>query len=133
MNNDLNELINQLDQLHLERQEINQREQQLLRDLRQAQRAQAPNAPPPPPANNPRNPPLYRVGDLVYITNRLGPAQVFGRRINGGDRGGTVTRFTPNNNRVYLTTFNGYETWRQVRNVRRITQAEADQLRQQGQ
>jgi transcription antitermination factor NusG len=67
----------------------------------------------------PRNT-TYKVGDRVRITN--GVTVPFARNANERDRTATVRYTKPHNEhtKVYITTDNGFRTWRLEKNLRRI-------------
>ena len=68
------------------------------------------------------------VGDTVYITNRIRHVP-FGRQSTHADRAATIDRII--NGRVYVTTFNGFQTWRLDNNLRTLTQEEARDIRRE--
>lgn len=67
----------------------------------------------------------FTVGQRVYITNRIGHVPLT-RRTTLKDRAGTVQRVTKS--RVYITTYNGNETWRIPGNVRQLTNEEHEEI-----
>ena len=120
------EIITQLEQLRVTRIQTEERERQLLRDLRALTRNGDDTRAPAPARGAAQH---FPRGSLVYITNRLGATHIFRHRAS--DRAGTVTRTSDDGDRVYLTTFNGFETWRAPANLVRLTQTEADRIRHQ--
>ena len=127
-NNAVREIIAELERLQITREETDQRERQLIDRLRAIEEDREDADGTEPQAAHPAAVD-FAPGDFVAITNRLGPGHVFGRRARATDRAGTVTKRTIRPDRVYLTTFNGYRTWRASQNVRRLTQAEVNQIR----
>ena len=79
----------------------------------------------PPPAAPRQGPPpargRYSVGQRVFIENRIRHVP-FSRRANPSDRAATVQRVTED--RIYITTYNGYETWRHPSNIRSLSEQE---------
>jgi hypothetical protein len=109
--NDIVAIIEELRQLRI-------RELQVLSNLEAtiANNRQQQDQEPPAPANRGvffGNP--YRVGDRVYITNRL-TRKPRHRVTNEGDRISTVTKVFAT--RVEITTVNGQKTWRIPSNLR---------------
>jgi hypothetical protein len=66
--------------------------------------------------------PVFRVGQPVYITNRITHTGIV-RRATNADRAAIVTHFT-STGRVGIRTFNGYNTNRQPTNLRPLTPEE---------
>jgi hypothetical protein len=64
--------------------------------------------------------PLFQVGDLVFITNKI--RRPINRPVNNGDRTAVVTKVSLN--RIDLRTSNGSYTWRAPQNLQLRTQDE---------
>jgi hypothetical protein len=70
--------------------------------------------------------PVFRIGQQVYITNRITHTGLV-RRATNADRAATVTHFT-STGRVGVRTYNGYSTNRQPSNLRVLTPEETISL-----
>jgi hypothetical protein len=70
--------------------------------------------------------PVFRIGQQVYITNRITHTGLV-RRATNADRAATVTHFT-STGRVGVRTYNGYNTNRQPSNLRALTPEETISL-----
>jgi len=125
----INRITQQLEQLQLERSRLEQEERILLAELRTLG-GEEPD-PSEQQQQNQQDESRFRRGDTVYITNRLGAGHAFGRRARATDRAAVITGISTHPNRVYLTTFNGYRTWRLPDNLRRINAEEAARIRRE--
>jgi hypothetical protein len=122
----LNQLIERLQQLHLEQERILTALENIVAD-----NEPAPAAVPVPPVPVPPVSPIatvvataagddiepvavFHIGQRVYITNRIN--QVLVRRATEADRTAIVTHFTAT--RVAIRTINGYHTHRHPKNLR---------------
>jgi hypothetical protein len=133
----LNQLIDRLQQLHLEQERILAALENIIANSADSESESAPvPAPAPVPVPVPVAPttpiavpvpvlrepasPLaptvaaFHVGQRVYITNRINHVLV--RRATEADRTAIVTHFTPS--RVAIRTINGYHTHRHPKNLR---------------
>lgn len=119
---DIESIIQRLKELQVHRDHIREEERQLLARAEDLLRptSQTGRVSPEP---NPRREttPTFRTGEKVYITNRI-------RHVPGtrhailADRACVVQRTTPD--RVYIRTYNGYETWRAANNLRLLSESE---------
>ena len=128
----LNQLIENLQHLHLEQERIQERILQNLQDIAarvdaddeatntnivdddtepvaEAVAVPVPIAVPVPPVS-----PVFRIGQRVYITNRIN--HVLLRRATEDDRIAIVTHFTQS--RIAIRTINGYHTYRHPKYLR---------------
>ena len=128
----LNQLIENLQHLHLEQERIQERILQNLQDIAarvdaddeatntnivdddtepvaEAVAVPVPIAVPVPPVS-----PVFRIGQRVYITNRINHVLI--RRATEDDRTAIVTHFTAS--RVAIRTINGFRTHRDPKNLR---------------
>ena len=70
----------------------------------------------------------FKYGDKVLITNTVRHVPIT-RRVTSADRAGTISR-PITSNRIYLETINGHETWRAKKNLKRLTVAEFENLKE---
>lgn len=135
---DIQTIIERLNSLSLERQRIAEKERAL---LRQATLLTSNTGGQPDPAQHGRGGRIspiedefvdaeeeegvFEVGDHIYIENRIRHVP-FRLRPAPQDRTGIEHRVTED--RVYLRTYNGYDTWRNSRNVRRLSESERENL-----
>jgi len=134
----VSQLIERLHQLHLQRVDIANEEATIIRTLRNRTGAAGND-------NNggdsPGGPPAagvaavivedavgFQPGDNVFITNII--THVVTRIATGADRAAVVVR-TTSAGRVVIRTFNGYQTNRIPRNLRRLNAAEVSVYRSQ--
>jgi hypothetical protein len=132
----LNQLIDRLQQLHLEQERILAALENIIADSESEPAPVPVPVPVPVPAPVPVHPstpvavPLpaprepaspvtptvaaFHIGQRVYITNRINHVLV--RRATEADRTAIVTHFTPS--RVAIRTINGYHTHRHPKNLR---------------
>ena len=103
-NRDVEDITTRLQQLQLQRESILREEQELLRRLT---------------GETTREPEGIAVGDRVFIENRISHVPL-GRRATPKDCAAIVQRVDPK--RIYITTYNGYSTWRAPTNLRRLTE-----------
>lgn len=108
----------ELDRLLRELRTLQIRTERVLTDI-EALRRPLRQAPPFPPLSESVPPPLFLVGDYVYIRNQVRHIPN-GRRVTPADRAAIVERVT--GNRVEIQTANGYRTWRVEHNLRPITE-----------
>ena len=69
----------------------------------------------------------YERGNFVFIHNTICHMPIT-HRATTADRAGRVTSVTQHPPRVYLTMFNGYETWRHPDNIHRIMDQEEQEI-----
>lgn len=122
---DLESLIERLHQLRLERQRILNEEERTIASLRDLTRSRARRqhqnrGVSPDPTEHP-HPGVFEVGQHVYIDNRIRHVPLT-RRTTPADRAAVVARVTVD--RIYIQTYNGYETWRHPGNLRHLTDRE---------
>jgi hypothetical protein len=128
----LNQLIERLQQLHLEQERILTALENIVAEDNEPAPAAVPVPPVPvPPAPVPPVSPIatvvataagddielvavFHIGQRVYITNRINHVLV--RHVTEADRTAIVTHFTPS--RVAIRTINGYHTHRDPKNLR---------------
>ena len=122
--NELHQLVEDLRELHLKSERI-------IRRIDQISREKAPNKPTPKAKaeGDSAKPTDFKYGDKVFITNTIRHIPLT-RRATVEDRAGTVSR-PITSNRIYLTTIKGEETWRLGKNLKRLTLAEFEELRNQ--
>ncbi len=117
---ELEQLIERLHQLHLQRENISAEERNILHtilsDRVQDSTVVATTTAVATVAANPAATvaPVFRIGQQVYITNRINHVLV--RRATEADRTAIVTHFTAS--RVAIRTINGYHTYRHPKNLR---------------
>ena len=135
MSNDeqvLQGLITRLQQIQLERDTLLREERQVTARLEEAVRATRegsrngtgasdPGRVSPPPQAGTQREGTFNVGERVIIVNRIRHVP-FSRRATPADRAATVQRVTED--RIFITTYNGYSTWRRASNLRRLTEQE---------
>jgi hypothetical protein len=128
----LNQLIERLQQLHLEQERILTALENIVAEDNEPAPAAVPVRPVPvPPAPVPPVSPIatvvalaagddiepvavFHIGQRVYITNRI--THVLVRRATEADRTAIITHFTPT--RVAIRTVNGFNTHRHPKNLR---------------
>lgn len=121
-------LIKELQLLQIERERIGAEERAIVQRIQLARlgtdsgEAQANQQPSQPSTTGVES---FTVGQKVYILNRIGHLP-FTKRPSPKDRAGVVTRITKT--RVYITTYNGSETWRAPSNIKRLTLAEHESI-----
>ena len=117
------ELVSRLRRLQLEQQEVLLALNQAIQQANQTQERRDTAVPPDhiPPEDRPG----FVVGDSVYITNRLRHIPL--RRLPTlRDRAAIITSMS--GTRIYLRTYNGYDTWRIISNIRKLTRQERDRI-----
>ena len=123
---DINELIEELKQVHIEQHQLNLKQQRLIKSIEEklSNKQQSDTEPPfPLTAKNVTYTKeaeklfsqRFPIDSKVRITNRIN--NLFGRPINDKDRTGRVTRTDISTNRVYIRTDNGNKTWRAPKHV----------------
>jgi hypothetical protein len=118
----LNQLIERLQQLHLEQERILAALENIVADNESESEPVHPTTPVAVPVSVPREPvspaaqtvAAFHIGQRVYITNRINHVLV--RRATEADRTAIVTHFTAT--RVAIRTINGYHTHRHPKNLR---------------
>jgi len=125
MVDDIEDIIRQLEELRIERSRISDRERQLLSQLAITTGRTTTNRVTPTEIENDTDSSIFYVGQRVYIQNRIRHVP-FSRRATPKDRAGIVSRIQ--DERIYLTTYNGYSTWRNRDNLRHLTDREHDTI-----
>lgn len=118
--NDLNKLVKQLEELRIERERIGYEERRIIEQIKDASSSTKANSQP-----DSTEEAQFAIGQRVYITNRVGHVP-FTRRTSPKDRAAVVNRVTKT--RVYITTYNGYDTWRHSSNLKRLTRAKHEDI-----
>ena len=126
MSDDLTSLISQLEDLQLAAERIHQQERAVTQQIRfLTERARGTRTTRPVSPTGDQHQDLteqeFRVGQRVYIQNRIRHVP-FGRRSTPRDRAAVVQRVS--GDRIYITTYNGFETWRTSTNLRHLTAEE---------
>ena len=112
------ELLNKLQELHIETGKVIETIEEITSkegDVKKADRKQSPH----------RGSGGFNPGDPVYITNRIQNIPI-GRRTTTADRAAIVRKVTAE--RVYFTTATGKETWRNAKNLKKISQEDYRRL-----
>ena len=115
---DLKDLIHSLKQLQIEEQEIKKRQSALIEQIEKLSTAKNDETKPPTTSNVPNTSRDWRIGDRVYITNKVTVPSAF-RKANEGDRYATIRelKFSAYTDRISITTDNGQKTWRISENL----------------
>ena len=75
---------------------------------------------------------LLQVGNLAFINNALGRSHVFGRQATRADRACKVVGVDQGpQGRIQVETFNGYRTWRLLKNLSPLARATAVEIREE--
>ena len=120
---DLETLMHRHQELGLDRQRILGEEERTLSALRNLTPArgrlqhQGRGVSPDPDVQGHR-PTGFLIGEHVLMNNRMWHVPS-NRPTTGSDRAAVVSRVTED--RIYIQTYNGYETWRHPRNLRHLT------------
>lgn len=117
---ELDQIIDQLQRLTIEKDLLLTQERQLIRRARQIREASKPRKSDKKPKTT------FRQGDLVYITNQIRHLPK-GQVTSVYDRISIVRKVT--DTRIYLSTANKQETWRIPTNVRHCNQEENEKHR----
>ena len=124
---ELQELIHSLKDLQIKEQEIKRRQSEIIEQIEQLSIAQD-NDKKQPSEDIPASAHDWKIGDRVYITNKVTVPSAF-RKANEGDRYATIRelKFNAYSDRISITTDNGQKTWRISDNLSWISRKRPDQ------
>ena len=124
---ELQELIHSLKELQIKEQEIKKRQSELIKQIEKLSITKGDNNKSP-TTSIPKNSRDWRIGDRVYITNKVTVPSAF-RKANEGDRYATIRelKFSAYTDRISITTDNGQKTWRISDNLDWISRLQPSQ------